>query len=244
MSAARTARRQAGMGLVELLVAIAIALILSSALVASLSATRGTQLAQTQMANVLDDQRLALAMLTTVAQEAGYFPDPLSDTAASPVNREAGGVFATAGQSLFGTTGTVNGSDTLVVRYVAGSSDGTLDCNGASNTNVPPAAPAPDTGVQVVNTFSVDAGNNLVCQVGTGTAQTLAGNVQSFTVLYGVDLNGDGSVDQYLNATAVNAANSWNNVLSIQVQLTFVNPLPGSTPPPAVTQTIALLSKT
>jgi len=103
-----------------------------------------------------------------------------------------------------------------------------------------------------VNNFYV-VGNQLYCQVtANGVAaqpQPLVSGITAITITYGVDVNGDGSVDQYLSAANMTPAN-WNNVVSVQVQLTFANPLTGTTGAgvgPAtltLTRTVDLLNRT
>ncbi|HTT13400.1 MAG TPA: PilW family protein [Burkholderiaceae bacterium] len=225
-----------GIGLIELLIVMAIGLIIVAGILSVLYSTRSTSLAQTGMSQLQDDQRLALTMLTETVQAGGYFPNPLTSSVTTELPANA--TFANAGQAVAGTTGAGLPGDTLIVRFEAGTADGMLDCNGNSNT----------TGVNLVtvNTFSVDANNNLVCSVNGGAAQALAGGVQNFQVLYGVDSNKNGSIDRYIAASAM-TSNNWKNVYSVQVTLTFLNPLVAQPGQPAtlapISQTIALLSR-
>lgn len=228
--------KQAGLGLIELLIAITVGLVIVGGMLSVLVSTRATSLAQTGMAQLQDDQRLALTMLTNTIQGAGYFPNPLTSTLAAEL--PANTTFVNAGQSVVGTTGASAPGDTLIVRYEAGTADGTMDCNGRGNVS--------GANLMLVNTFSVDANNNLVCSVNGGAVQALAGNVQNFQVLYGVDTNADGSIDRYLSAASMTTAN-WSNVISVRVTVTFVNPMAGQPGQAAtlapITQIIALMSR-
>jgi type IV pilus assembly protein PilW len=232
----RTQWRQSGLGLIELLIAMAIGLIIVGAMMSVLFSTRSTSLAQTGMAQLQDDQRLALMMLTNVVQGGGYFPNPLTSTLTAEL--PANTTFVNAGQSVAGTTGAAAPGDTLIVRYEAGTADGTMDCNGRGNTS--------GANLMFVNTFSVDANGNLVCSVNGGAAQALAGSVQDFRVFYGVDTDGDGSTDRYIAASSMTNAN-WNNVVSVRITLTFNNPLAGQAGQPntlaPITQIVTLLSR-
>jgi type IV pilus assembly protein PilW len=232
----RTQWRQSGLGLIELLIAMGIGLVLVGAMMSVLFSTRSTSLAQTGMAQLQDDQRLALMMLTNVVQGAGYFPNPLTSTLTAEL--PANSTFVNAGQSVAGTTGAAAPGDTLIVRYEAGIADGTMDCNGRGNTS--------GANLMFVNTFSVDANGNFVCSVNGGAAQALAGSVQNFRVFYGVDTDGDESADRYIAASAMTNAN-WGNVVSIRVTLTFNNPLAGQPGQPntlaPITQIVTLLSR-
>ena len=55
--------------------------------------------------------------------------------------------------------------------------------------------------------------------------------VTQLQVVYGVQTNpsvSNGSADTYLDAATVTALNYWNNIVSVKVTLTFVNPLYGN----------------
>jgi type IV pilus assembly protein PilW len=224
------------MGLIELLISMVVGMIVVGGILSVLYSTRGTSLAQSGLAQLQDDQRLALMMLTNTVQTSGYFPNPLTSTAT--IELPSNTTFVNAGQSVAGSTGASAPGDTLIVRYEAGTADGTLDCNGRGNTSGGP--------LMMVNTFSVDASGNLVCSVNGAAVQTLAGNVQNFQVLYGVDTNSNGSADRYIAAGSMTATN-WKRVSSVRITLTFQNPLAGQPGQPAtlapLTQTIALLSR-
>jgi len=232
----RALSKQFGMGLIELLIAMTIGLIIIGGMLSVLYSTRSTSLAQSGLSQLQDDERLALTMLTNTLQGAGYFPNPLTSTLTTEL--PANSTFLNAGQSVAGSTGAAAPGDTLIVRYEAGTADGTLDCNGRGNTS--------GANLVLVNTFSVDANNNLICSVNGAAAQALAASVQNFQVFYGVDTNGDGSADRYIAATAMTTAN-WNNVMSVRLTLTFQNPLAGQPGQAAtltpITQVIALLSR-
>ena len=228
--------RHAGMGLIELLIAMALGLVIVAGMLSVLYGTRSTSLAQNGIAQMQDDQRLALMMLTNTVQGAGYFPNPLTSTLTAEL--PANSTFANAGQSVAGATGAAAPGDTLRVRYEAGVGDGTMDCNGRGNTS--------GANLVMVNTFSVDVNSNLICSVNGAAAVALAGSVQNFQVFYGVDTDGDGSTDRYIAAGAMTTAN-WNNVVSVRITLTFNNPLAGQPGQPntlaPITQVIALLSR-
>jgi type IV pilus assembly protein PilW len=228
--------RQAGMGLIELLIAMVIGLVIVGAMMSVLMSARATSLAQNGMAQLQDDQRLALIMLSNTIQGSGYFPNPLTSTQTTELPANA--TFFNAGQSVAGSTGGAAPGDTLIVRYEAGTADGMMDCNGRGNTS--------GANLVMVNTFSVDANGNLVCSVNGGAALALAANVQNFQVFYGVDTDADSSVDRYIAAGAMTNAN-WANVVSVRITLTFRNPMAGQPGQPAtlapITQVIALMGR-
>lgn len=208
-------RRQTGVGLIELMVTMLISMILLFGLFSFVYGTRQTFSAQNQLAQLQDNERMAMTVLSSIVEMGGYFPNPTVSTAAQAL--PVSGHFATAGQSVYGAAGPVG--DQIWVRYVAGTTDGTMDCTGATNTG---------TASQIdVNNFYINTSNQLVCQGVSGAAVPLVNGITGMTILYGVDTNADGSADQYLSYGAMTAAN-WNNVVSVQVTLTFANPLTGS----------------
>lgn len=233
--------RQRGFTLVELMVTVAIAMFLLFGLVTIVQNVRATYANQSLLAQLQDGQRLALIMMTDVIQGAGYFPNPVANTAADLV---AAGPFA-AGQAVFGTHNAAAPGDTLAVRYLTASGDGVLNCHGTSNT----------TGANALytNTFSVNAQNQLVCDPGDGTGPlALVSGVTNLQVLYGVKRNfavPGNDVDTYLTADLMLAAD-WTNLTSVTITLTFVNPLAGKTTlvrqPPTVTFTrvVDIMSRT
>jgi type IV pilus assembly protein PilW len=239
----RPAARQSGMGLIELMVAILISLLMLLGLFSIVYGTRQNYLAQNQLGQLQDSERLAMTLLTNVVQTGGYFPDPTVSTAATrlPAVTVLGIPFANAGQPIYGVAG-----DQIYVRYVAGTADGVMDCNGATNTTAAP--------LSLINTFYVNNSQQLVCQViangVAGTVQPLVNGITTMNVLYGVDTNGDGSADEYLAAAAMTAPN-WNAVVSVRIQLTFTDPLTGATAPgsgpavnPQLVRTIDFLNRT
>ncbi len=242
----QTARpcHQRGVGLIELMVSMLIALFLLSGLFTLFYSTRQTFSSQYQLAQLQDNERLAMTLITDVVQSAGYFPvstPPTGNdiaTVALPVNSASG--FSSAGQAIYGT------GNTIRIRYLTASGDRVTNCQGASNTS--------GARLLYVNVFSVDtATKTLRCQVINGltgasiaSAQTLVDGIKSLQILYGV--GAAGSVTQYVSASGVS---NWNNVLSLRITLTFYNPLvsPGGSPAPGqpttlpFTRTIAVMNK-
>jgi len=218
-----------GFTLVEVMVSMAIAIFLLGGLLTIVMNMRIAFGAQGQMAQLQDNERLAMTLLGDVVQQAGYYPDPTAFTAvtALPVS----GLFATAGQSVFGTYAAGAPGDTIAVRYLTAANDGMINCTGGSNT----------TGgtVTYVNAFSVDAAGNLSCTLATNgavaAAQPLVSNLTNLSVRYGVKTDfsvNNGAVDSYLKASEMTNAN-WRNVIAVRITLTFVNPLANQQGQPA-----------
>lgn len=236
----RMALRESGFTLIELSVAILITLFLTAGLFAMQQSTRKASAQQTLLAQLQDNERLAMTIMTDVIQAAGFFAEPTIYQATTALPDASAAGFA-AGQGIYGVTS--GGSDQVYVQYLSEGHifDNMILCNGQQ---------APDTatgaGIAYINQFYVDAANHLVCNVSTNVAGTIAqitvppvelvDNVQNLSIVYGVATTGanGNSVDTYMTATQVTAAAMWSNVSSVKIRVTFTNPLyqPANQPTP------------
>jgi type IV pilus assembly protein PilW len=226
--------RSRGFSLVELLVAISIAVFLMGGLVSLVFALRRTNTIQTGLSQLQDEERLSLSLIGDVIQTSGYFPiEPVGWVSGQALNTASAelppsGSFTFSGQGLTGTgtASTTAPFDTLSVRYVTSGTDNVINCSGSANT----------TAANVTNVFQIGVVNGtsyLQCVLTVNNnVQTinLVPGVTKMQVYYGVRTNtgwGTNSVDTYLTANAVTngAINYWPYVLSVKVILTFVNPL-------------------
>lgn len=219
VSSPSSVRRAPGFSLIELMVAITIGLFVSIALGAIFLNAKSTFLAQDGLASLHDNERLAMSLLTTEVQLAGYFPDPAVNTSTTDLPADATaqsyGQFA-AGQGVAGVSVGSGSSDIFAVRFSSASGDGLMNCQGGTNS----------TGANLVMTsiFSISANNELQCSVNGAAPVSLVSNVRMLSVLYATDTSGSGNVDKYLTASAVTAAALWQNVKLLQITLTFVSP--------------------
>lgn len=223
---------QRGFTLIELMIAMLIALFLIGGLLTLVQAMKITSNSQSGLSQLQDNERMAMTLISDVTQSTGYFPNPLINTAVSsfPIS----GSFTYAGQALVGSgSGTAAApGDTISVRYLTAGTvvtppaqpDNAINCTGNTST----------VAASFVNTFSVDANGNLNCTliVNGGPAQIvpMISGVHSLNVYYGVQTNtalSNNSADTYLDATAVTAGNYWSKVISVKVTLSFVNPMYG-----------------
>jgi type IV pilus assembly protein PilW len=260
-SVASSSCREAGFTLVELSVALAIAVFLLAGLFTIEQSTRKTSAQQTELAQLQDNERLAMTIMTDVIQAAGFFADPTKNTLAASLPSVSATFFPSTGEGVFGTTAA--GQDSIYVQYMSEgkATDNTVLCNGQSTPNT---APTPAT---YINQFSINAPplSQLVCTVQTNKAGTVAQlfapvvlveGVQKLKVLYGVVTNpaGGNNVDTYMTATQVNAAaiaNPWLSISSVKIQLTFTNPLctaagvcpPGQLPTVLFERVIGIMDK-
>lgn len=249
--------RQAGFTIVEMMVALAISFVVILGFAVTFVSIKSTFVGQDKLGQLEDNERLAMSILTSSAQEAGYFPFPTSlDANQIVATTDATYGDMTAGQVVTGTDGTAPASDSLSLAFAASANDGLITCQGhtLSATDIAGAPSAANNSVGVRHIFYVDTTNktlNCIVMVnggtgsgyGGGTAQPLVTNVASMSVLYGVgsSTTSSGSVVGYWPASSVTAAN-WPKVKSIRVTLNFVNPNDTTSTIPWV-QTINLLNR-
>lgn len=227
----RRARTQRGFTLVELMVTVAIALFLLYGLVTIVDRFRRTSLDQQSLAQLQDQQRFAMTVLTDVIQAGGYFPDPTAWTPATSL--PAAAPFGQA-QPFFGTHGAAAPGDTIRVRYRTALNDGVINCTGGTNTGFNPDH-------LYTNFFSISAATGqLQCSLDGAAPVPLVSGVTNLTIYFGVKRNfavTDYNVDTYLTADQM-LNTDWDNVSSVRVILTFTNPLykgPGAGQPPTIT---------
>jgi type IV pilus assembly protein PilW len=240
----KTVRRgQSGFTIIELMIALLIGLFLLGGLLTIVQDNRRVFGNQNQLAQLQDNERLALSMMTDVIQMAGYFPDPTSNSAQSTMLATTTPTMV-AGQAITGLSNATAPGDTITVRYTTSGSDGILSCTGASTTG---------GNFTYTNTFSVVVNasgvSQLVCTRENGVQYPLVNGVTNLTVLYGVNTTGGNNVDTYMTATKVNSTSNWNNVISANIALTFTNPLfataPQGQPPTFVLQrNVAVMNQT
>jgi type IV pilus assembly protein PilW len=237
-------RRQRGYSLVELMIALLIALFLLGGLVTLVMGTRRSNGTQTALSQLQDNERIAMTLIGNVVQNAGYFPYPTTTDGGQQLSsflaETFDGVSFNSSQIVGGLYSATAPGDTLAIRYFAPASDSTgtiINCAGQSNTGTA-------ANLWYTNVFSVALVNGtywLQCQVRSNNNGTLTvtptvnliPNVTNISVLYGVgSLTGatvsDFSVVQYLNASQVTASNNWLNVTCVKVTLTFLLPQYGT----------------
>ena len=184
MKSSNELRKQFGLSLVELLIAVAIGLLLITVIGNVYLAGRQSFRDQDESARLQETGRFVLDTISRVVIEAGR-----ADVAPNNTLLTFTGIPG-AGLAVSGANGAGPAADTLIIRF-ASASAGEFDCLG-SGTGGTAAAP-----VVVTQTLSL-AGTNLQCASSIGNStQPLASNVEDFQVTYGVDTNGDGSVDRY-----------------------------------------------
>jgi type IV pilus assembly protein PilW len=219
--------RQRGYSLIEVMVALLVALFLLLALGSLVSGTRRTSTNQTSLAQLQDEERLAMSVLNDVMQTAGYYDSnpnnatfKASALTAFPAVTVSGGPALAAGQIIGGIHTSNAVPDSLVVQYRSNGSDQVINCAGQIATSTPAN---PYVNYFFVPTTGVNA-HQLQCSPdGLSTdAVTLVTGVVNFQIWYGVSTTSSDSADTYETADQVT---KWGNVISARVTLTFNNPL-------------------
>jgi len=228
-------RGQAGLTIVELMVAMVISLLLLAGLITVFASMRTSFRTTRQLNQLVDQQRLASTVLSDSLSNAGYYPVtnrtivgkypkpalafPVASTSLTLGNTSSSIKFDTAGQVIYGTGGTTAGSqDIIAVRMLTDGGKGPLDCHGNQ--------PKPSTIAHVLSVVWINSNNRLECTIkrdtpagaGTATSSPLVGGqlipgggnqfngVTSLIATYGVDTTGDGSVNRYMSAATLNSA--------------------------------------
>ncbi len=231
---------QRGFTLIEIMIALTLGLFVLAALLTIVQTNRAVYGDQSQLAQLQDNERMAMTLMTDVIQSAGFFPTTIPPTTTQNTTLTAtpgDGYAFPQGQAMYGTYSATVPGDAIYVRYMTASGDGILNCSGVPNTS--------GANTLYVNEFYI-AGGQLVCNM-NGTVYNLVSGVTNgtttlgvtnLTVLYGVKRNAalpGNNVDTYVNASLMTAAD-WSGVISVMIQLTFTNPLYktyGSTTQPA-----------
>jgi type IV pilus assembly protein PilW len=218
------------------MIALLIGVFLLGALLTIVQANKQVFVGQNLAAQLQDDERMAMTMMTDVIESAGYYTNPYlnSNPFTTPtLSFNLTGAGATPWPSpLQFISGIYNaappGDQITVLTWTdtlppngSASEANILNCSGLGNQTGGPLA--------VAETFEVLNGQ-LIC-IMNGTQYTLVGDanvsVHSLNVLYGVKTSATAgnNVDTYMTATQVGTLpNPWTQVISVLVTLTFTNP--------------------
>lgn len=242
----RAGLRQAGLTLVELLVAMVVGLSVIGAGLAMYVSSGASSSASSQITQMSEDANTALSVLRTHVAMAGY-SRPIGTTSTGLTKLYAGpAIFGcqnglstasksqlmSAGIELTCNPGAASANETLIVAYEADvnntvptSANTGTDCLGSEI----PAQKAPTGGNYYVaeNRFFLNAAGALSCQGnGSATPQPMVDNIADFSVMYGVARPDPGSptvpgtsANRYLTATEVGTMTdaNWNNVVSVRL---------------------------
>lgn len=238
-------KRQQGMTLVELMVALLVSMVLVAGIGTVYISSKHNYQTRDQLSELDENARVALEALKRHLEHAGYasnglFPLPHPFVLATPSQencadgsnsiRTRSSLYLTQDGAVPEPPANVQG-DGVGIAFLA---DDNLfrDC---ANAIVAPECrqnQAPSTRASLVyNTFSLDQPGSprtnsigdvipsLYCSGSVNANRTLiAEGIENIQIMYGLDLDNNGAVDQYASAADV-AADEWGNVISIKIAL-------------------------
>ena len=236
-------RRQRGITIAELLVAVTIGLLVTLLAVTVMVSASASHVAQTEAAAVDDAGRFALAVIERAARQTG-FADREHDDAAGEPDPDAPPPLMGLDAASLSSNGealgdprpaAVNGSDVLALRF-AGSGSGNGD--GSMSTCAGFSVGAGQEGWSIFYVGSSARGEpELRCKyrgANNWSAEAVVAGVDSFQVLYGLDTDTvpDGRANRYVTATTITALDAalaldgervrnswWKRVASIKLAL-------------------------
>ena len=235
-------KKQLGLTLVELMVAMLVGLLLMAGILKVFSSNQQTYRVTENLSRVQENGRYAIDILTRSVRKAGHAGNNENSHKVSFL--AAPTLLASPGPANFSTDGIIAGNNNeFSIRYIAGDKTNITDCLGN-----PVSA-----GTEVTNRFYLDTANNeLECSSTLGGAQPLVDNVEDMQILYGLStdptlLSGLGhnvQVDCYLpaeqpvgttNVTASSVTNctsglNFRQVVSIRIHLLISTPDDNVTP--------------
>lgn len=214
---------QAGLTLVELMIAMTIGLVVVMAVTAMLVSTKAGYLMQDDDVQVQASGRFALEVVERAVRRADYVNWDVQDYRAADAGALGAAIAGIDARSLKANTAgidlpvtrSINGSDVLAIRFFGSGAAGTADGTMTNCAGFGVAAPSdPDT-MEDGRSWSVfyvaeDATGEpeLYCkyQGASGwSSQAIARGVESFQVLYGIDTDADGLPNRFVTASAINA---------------------------------------
>lgn len=231
-------RRQQGLTLLELMIALALSVVLIGGIITIYTSSKRTYQTRDQLSLMDENARVALITLTRSLEHANYkiwsgdyFIRPDAITANRLTN-----ALCSDGQrnikalNLLKTTldGNAGASDSVGIMFAA-DDNLYLDClNMGDNAHaIACRTNASGTSQYVYNSFYVSQSNtdnkpNLYCiSSRAASGMPIAQGVENLQFLYGVDNDNDinRTVDQYLTATEVETKKLWQKVLTIKVAI-------------------------
>jgi len=224
----RLVKKQSGLSLIELLIAMLIGLFLLVGITTSYLSSKKSSIVRDHVSILEDNGRAALEILTNTLQHTGYRSTDLDllenpFMATQPLSSSCGtGITSVLAPTNFPAGNENNDAgDTISVFYL-GDDEINTDCAGGVLPSACRVGANVDSNAhRIFNAFFIDADNNLQC-AGSQTAelQTIAEGVENIQILYGLNTDDDEfqSVERYVNASDI-GINDWGQVVSIQVAI-------------------------
>jgi type IV pilus assembly protein PilW len=206
-------------------------LFLLAGITTSYLSSKKTSIKRDQYSILEDNGRLALEIITKTLEHTGYATskgNPLSEkfiTAGVSSKSCNDGSVSVLDTSIFPNPATADDktSDSIGVVYL-GDADITMDCSGEeiiASCQIPNVTQV--EAAKIYSAFFIDKTDatqppKLQCAGSRNTeVQTIAEGVENMQILYGVDVNGDNTVERYVSEADIGGL--WDDVISIQVGL-------------------------
>ncbi len=225
-------KKQLGLSLIELLIAMFIGLFLLAGITSSYLFSKKSSIHQDQYSLLEDNGRIALEIMSRTIQHTGYSSNravpliPNKFIKTQPVSRTcSGGDTSVVNNALFPADSTLDSAngDSIGVIYL-GDNEITTDCSGGvlpATCQIGSANTTNSDAAQIFNRFYLNNADNTLRCIGSRDAaeHVIAEGVENIQILYGVntDDSPDRSVERYVNAN--NMGGLWNNVTSVQIAL-------------------------
>lgn len=231
---------QHGVTLVELVVSMTIGLFVVGAAATMLLSAKSGYVSQSDSAQILDTGRHAIEILSRTIRQASYLSWDSAEVTTA-VEAEGAAVYGMDAKSLKTRTEglsspvarSINGSDVLAVRFggsgTGSNGDGSaLNCAGFG-VGTGAAKDLDHRGWSIFYVAEDATGEpELYCKYPgeeDWTAQAIARGVESFQVLYGLDMDGDSYPNMLVNASTINAMGKgeverqalWKSVVEVKV---------------------------
>lgn len=222
---------QSGLTLLELLIAMFIGLFLLAGISSSYLSSKKTSVKRDQLSILEDNGRVALDIIKKTLEHTGYTTSRgnpldnkfiLSAVTSKSCNDSSASVL-TPGNFPNPATDDDDASDSIGVIHL-GDENISMDCTGKeliASCQIPNVS-NPDV-ARIYSAFFVDKTDatqppKLQCAGSRNTdVQTIAEGVENMQILYGVDVDGDNTVERYVSEPDVGT--QWDDVISIQVGL-------------------------
>ncbi len=228
-------RRNKGSSLIELLIASGMSCSVLFAAISALQTANAMFSRQEQQAMLLENGNYALAQIAQSLKQTAYldYDEPSSNRYHPPENGSLWGADARnvkSGEFDQATldVNSVNGSDVLVIRF-RGDGVNVMNCAGFIVDRTDNSSG--DRGWSIFYVAKSSLGEpELRCKYKGNTdwdSQAIISGVESFQVLYGLDTDGDGLINQYLNAHAIDILDAqagsteshWKAVIAVRIGL-------------------------
>ncbi len=249
-------RSFAGTALINLMLSVTLSLLLVLSAVRLLQTSLALYLEEEQFARMEADAAYLLDLLERSLQQLGYVDPMLPDDVV--VGRPSEGAvrgldnaLITAGSEgiAAASAGALHGSDVIAIHFQGDASGQRLNCAGFSVPRFVAGATNANSAINASSVSSVDQGwsvfhtasgplgePELRCKYRGDSqweSQALISGVETFQILYGIDTDGDGLPNTFLNATRMNAAEAtqtpgldspWTLVVAVRVALLMRSP--------------------